>query len=127
MGFPLFVGGQARVEGERRPLGSDDVEQEQSREHRREADEPDLAIAHLGKPFERIAPEARHEERQHAFDHEHERKGREQRVTHGRPGVLRERPLTRYFAGLPPDLRYLKNSEFGSSTSTSFLPLKLCL
>ncbi len=26
---------------------------------------------------------------------------------------------------LPPDLKYLKNSEFGSSTSTSFLFLKL--
>ena len=32
----------------------------------------------------------------------------------------------RYFA-LPPDLRYLKNSEFGSSTSTSLRLRKLCL
>ena len=32
-----------------------------------------------------------------------------------------------YFAALPPDFRYLKNSEFGSSTSTSLLLRKLCL
>ena len=32
-----------------------------------------------------------------------------------------------YFGCLPLDLRYLKNSELGSSTSTSFLPRKLAL
>ena len=32
-----------------------------------------------------------------------------------------------YFACLPLDLRYLKNSEVGSSTSTSFRPRKLAL
>lgn len=36
-------------------------------------------------------------------------------------------PAPRYFPALPPDLRYLKKSELGSSTSTSFLFLKLCL
>jgi hypothetical protein len=33
----------------------------------------------------------------------------------------------RYFPGLPVDLKYLKNSELGSRTRTSFLFLKLCL
>jgi hypothetical protein len=36
------------------------------------------------------------------------------------------RGATTYFPPLPPDLKYLKNSEFGSSTITSFLLLKLC-
>ena len=33
----------------------------------------------------------------------------------------------RYLPCLPLDLRYLKNSELGSSTSTSFRPRKLAL
>ena len=38
-----------------------------------------------------------------------------------------ERRSHSYLLPLPGLLRYLKNSEFGSSTSTSLLFLKLCL
>ena len=49
-------------------------------------------------------------------------------VVYDRRTALRLRVATRYRGGLPlPDLRYLKNSEEGSSTSTSFLPRKLDL
>src|SRR5687767_4866087 len=66
-----------------RPLsGADEVEQKKPREHRAEPYEADLPVAHFGEPPERLAPQRGHQERQDAFDDEHERERGEQRVAH---------------------------------------------
>src|SRR5574340_1329123 len=103
------------------------VQQHQADEHRSQPDKTDLAVAHFGKPAESFPPQARHEERQDAFDNQHQSECGKQGI-HDSPvglvAILRatgarggNRKAGRYLPALPPDLRYLKNSELGSSTS----------
>src|SRR5450759_21531 len=91
-------------------------------QHRGEADKTQLAIGLFSDAAEGFAPETGSQERQQPFDDQHQRQRGQQDFTHGDPSGSRPR---RYLDGLL-FLKYLKNSELGSSTNTSLLFLKLC-
>src|SRR6185369_2197566 len=79
-------------------------EDDQPRDHRREAREADLPVGHLRETLEGLPPHLGGGKREDSFEHEHEGKSRDEDFRHfPRPGFL----------------RYLKKSELGSSTITS--------
>src|SRR6185503_2820878 len=113
----------------------DHVQQQQAHQHRGQPDEADLPIAHFGQAPERLAPDRRQQERQDALDDEHQGEGREEdgaghfdfcAGTSALPWRADGIAAGPYLAGLL-DRKYLKNSELGSSTSTSLRPRKLAL
>src|SRR5436190_692858 len=54
----------------------------QSEQDRYHTDEAKLAIGQFNQLAKAVAPDARREQRQHAFDHQHQRERSEQRVRH---------------------------------------------
>ena len=66
---------------------------------RREADEAQLAVGELGQLAERVAPDARRDQRQHALEHEDERKRSPEQV--GGQGVGERKEFTSAAAAAP--------------------------
>src|SRR5581483_9145126 len=60
-------------------------EDQQADQHRRQADEADLAVGHLRDAPEGVAPEVRREERQHPFEYQHQGERHDEGRAHASP------------------------------------------
>src|SRR6187455_2914510 len=100
-----------------RGLARHERQQQNPAQHGGKPDKPHLAVGQFGDTAKGLAPQAGGEKRQQALYDQHQRQRGQQIFTHARSAL-------RYLDGLL-FFRYLKNSELGSSTSTSPLFLKL--
>ncbi len=92
-------------------------EQEDTKQHRHQSEKPNLAIRKLRYLQESLPPVARRQQREQALEHEKQAERDHEGVAHRLP----------YFFAPPGVLKYLRNSEFGSISSTSLRVLKLSL
>ena len=92
-------------------------EQEDTKQHRHQSEKPNLAIRKLRYLQESLPPVARRQQREQALEHEKQAERDHEGVAHRPP----------YFFAPPGVLKYLRNSEFGSISSTSLRVLKLSL
>ena len=92
-------------------------EQEDTKQHRHQSEKPNLAIRKLCYLQECLPPAAWRQQGKQALQHK-------QQAERGHQGVAHRQP---YFFAPPGVLKYRRNSEFGSISSTSLRVLKLSL
>ena len=92
-------------------------EQEDTKQHRHQSEKPNLAIRKLRYLQESLPPTAGGQQRKQPLQHKKQAERDHEGVAHRLP----------YFFAPPGVLKYLRNSEFGSISSTSLRVLKLSL